>query len=705
MTRWSQVPALQFAVALAAGIAVGHLALEGPHAPLAVGTLAAVSLALQVWPVALHYRGLVRTTGLLLLFAALGTFLGARTGTPVVGAPGGPEVEHLVVELTAPLKPGAKWQSTEGDVVGAYLADRWVDTTGRIRLALAPAYADSALGPGATLVTRAAVREVGGPRNPHGFDFRAYLARRGLSHQAFVKAGEARVLRPADRPTPVARLRAAIARRIDLALPTPAEAAVARALLLGDKSAISADVREAYTRTGAVHVLAVSGLHTGVIAAILVWVIGRFGSGRRGGFVRLLALWGGLFAYVALTGYAASVSRSALMFGLLYAGRLVRRDASAFNSLGLSALILLALQPDLLFELGFQLSYLAVAGILAFYPVLHRYLRSGNPYVNFLGDLVAVSIAATLATAPLTVYHFHQFPVYFLLSGAVAVPLVSLALPCLLAGLAVDGLCSLLGGSAYWAYVPAYLLVWMCNAVLALIAELPAAVAEALWPSVRSTVLALAGVLAFGLLATSRRPVFFALASGLTFALALSLLGDRYSQLRTTQLITYATRGAAATDFAQSGHVQTLGRYRPDAPTLLRAAQPNRDALGVLAGAPETALAYLPDTARFAAFAAGGRRWIELPPQPRNPPPKGGPIILAPDAPAVDFVVVHETRRTDPARLAAAFPAATLVTTDYIPSWRAEQWAAVTDRTWVLPQRGARIHYESIAPLPPLGAR
>ena len=700
MITWAAVPALRLALAFAIGISGSAVLGEAGLRP-ALLTLAATAAALLAVPVGIALRGFIRGAGVLVLALGAGVVAGGLSAPRIANAGFGTSSldassdsrAYYLAQLTSDVKPGATSSSAEALV---WPAGDTESTPVLTRLQFASGTRSDDLGPGALLGLHAELQAVKGPRNPHTFDFRAYLRQRGIGYQAYVRDGDLAVLEGPSPPGALARLRAWIAQRIDLAFPTPREAGVARALLLGDRGGLDEQTRLVYTRTGAVHVLAVSGLHTGVIASILLWCL-RALPRRRLAVVKLLLLWGGLFGYVALTGFSPSVQRSAVMFGVLFAGRVLRLDTNAFNSLGLSALLLLAFDPQLLFTLGFQLSYAAVAGILAFYPRLRRLFASPNVYLAKVGDLTAVSIAATLATAPITAYHFHQFPVYFILSGLLAVPLVMLALPAALGGLAVDGLCALAGTSAYWAYAPAYLLVFLCNASLDALAAMPGGLVEGLYPSARTAAAAFVAVVLAGAATLTRGRAVSWAAVAAFFGFGASVTLDTATKLTARETTVYATRHGVAVDAFQAGRATSyapalradtsdLTRYRDRLRADRRA---HRAAMGALAAhehvgddytSRSTATASRNPLTRPTLFTLGDLRGIVLP---------DSTTALASRPPVVDLVFVTDPRRAQPAELQRAFPSAQLLATDYLPSWRAAEWAPLQARLHVLPQDGA----------------
>ena len=194
------------------------------------------------------------------------------------------------------------------------------------------------------------------------------------------------------------------------------ELAIASALVLGDKSLLNQDLRESFGAAGAMHVLAVSGLHVGIILELLLFLFGRIPkvfSKKRALIISLLILW----SYAMIIGFPPSVVRATLMFTFLSVSRLASDQSDSINTLFLSALVMLVFDPLLIYDIGFQLSYLTMLGILTLQKPLTSLMYVGNKWLKKLWEGTTVGIAAQLFTFPLTLYYFNQFPNYFLLTN------------------------------------------------------------------------------------------------------------------------------------------------------------------------------------------------------------------------------------------------------------------------------------------------
>jgi competence protein ComEC len=209
---------------------------------------------------------------------------------------------------------------------------------------------------------------------------------------------------------------------------------IAKALLLGDKSSLDTEDYRSFGNAGGMHLLAVSGLHIGILLECILFVFllfPRILSRKRAFLFTLIILW----FYAFLTGMSASVVRAVFMFSLLVLGRMLERHESGLNMLALSAFVLLLINPLYLLDLGFQLSYLAMFGIYLYYPKIASLYNFENKWIQMAWKGTAMGISAQLATAPLTLYFFHQFPNYFVLTNLLILILAN--------GIMITGLLSL----------------------------------------------------------------------------------------------------------------------------------------------------------------------------------------------------------------------------------------------------------------------
>jgi len=264
------------------------------------------------------------------------------------------------------------------------------------------------------------------PQNPGEFDYRQYLSFHQIYVQSYAKSTQWHFAE--SLPPTLSIYRWAHQLRSDLldifrdAGIEGDEMAVVSALVLGYKNDLDDELRRAYASAGAMHVLAVSGLHVGIIYLVLAQLLSFLDRFRHGPIIRavlvLLALW----LYALITGLSPSVIRAATMFSFVIISKASKRNSNIYNTLAASAILLLLINPFLIMEVGFQLSYLAVLGIVFIQPPLYELIKVDNWLLDKVWGITAVSIAAQIATFPLGLLYFHQFPNYFLISNLVVIP-------------------------------------------------------------------------------------------------------------------------------------------------------------------------------------------------------------------------------------------------------------------------------------------
>jgi len=310
--------------------------------------------------------------------------------------------------------------------------NEWLNKKGKVLLYISKKSMDSiSWHYGDRLLIKGSPVELKPPANPYEFDFKRFLSFKNIYHQQFVFADQVQRVQETKRKGFLyysLNARTWSSSILNEYIFGEQEQAIAAALVLGVTEGIDTDLQNAYAASGAMHVLAVSGLHVGIIYAILLFLLrplNRFAWSRWVVFIiSIISLWS--FAFV--TGLSPSVLRAVTMFSFIALARPLGWRTNIYNTLAGSAFLLLLFNPYLIMSVGFQLSYLAVLGIVYLQRPLYNLWEIENRVGDWVWQITCVSIAAQLSTFALGMLYFHQFPVYFLVSNLFVIPLSTLVL-------------------------------------------------------------------------------------------------------------------------------------------------------------------------------------------------------------------------------------------------------------------------------------
>ena len=268
------------------------------------------------------------------------------------------------------------------------------------------------------------------PLNPHQFDYSAYMKSLGIYDQ--VHSSQRTILNQSKgNPTlrgQADKVRSYLIQKLKKSPLTPNVIAIVQALILGQKKDINKQLYDDYSAAGAIHILAVSGLHVGIIYFILIALLRPFKNLFKSeliiSIIIVISLWG--FAF--LTGLSPSVIRAVTMFSFFAFAKAINRETNSINTLFLSYFVLLIINPLWLFYVGFQLSYLAVFFILWLLPLFNKIYYPKNYFVKKIWDIFTVTLAAQLGIIPLSIYYFHQFPGLFFITNLIILPFLGILL-------------------------------------------------------------------------------------------------------------------------------------------------------------------------------------------------------------------------------------------------------------------------------------
>ena len=315
------------------------------------------------------------------------------------------------------------------DLNEAYKNNKWEKISARVLLYLAKDSISKSLRFGDELLVFSKLARVRNNGNPNEFDYAKYLQHRYIMYSTYVRGSSWKLV---EKNQTYSLKHIAVLWREKLlniykkvGLKNEAYE-ILSALTLGAREEVSEDVRTVWTAAGATHVLAVSGLHVGIIFGVMQFLLSFLSGYKLGRFIRAVILILCLWSYAFLTGLSPSVMRAASMFSIFAFALMINRKGTVYNSLMISACALLLYDPFILFDVGFQFSYLAVISIVFFQPKFENQIEVHSFVLRWSWKLFTVSLAAQVGTFPLAVYYFHQFPSYFFLSNFVIIPVAGL---------------------------------------------------------------------------------------------------------------------------------------------------------------------------------------------------------------------------------------------------------------------------------------
>lgn len=415
--------------------------------------------------------------------------------------------------------------------------------------------------PGSEMIIRAVFEEIPGIKNPGEFSYRKYLANRRIYLQEYLTAGnwclysEKTVM---NMKTIAENLRQKLLnqyRRLGL---NQVELGTLSALTLGYKHDLDSQTKNYFKKAGVMHVLALSGFHVGAITLLLGLILGWTGGSVPGSIIRILISIVVLWGFAIVTGLSASVTRATAMLSFLMIGKYLGRKVNTYNILFITAFCMLVMSPGLITDASFQLSFLAVTGILLFHPLLTRTVKIKNRIMDKIWQMFTISCAAQLAVFPVTIFYFHQFPLFFWITNLYVVPMVAVIIY-LSAGYLLFSFIMPLG----WIF--GNLLKWTVTGLLhgvAVVEMVPNALIDGMYISSLQVLLLLLTIFCFGLFISLRIKKF--MFAGLFIFIAFLLSGIRHdSELKKqNQVIINSLNGISSVNLI-SGH-QNLLLVDPD---------------------------------------------------------------------------------------------------------------------------------------------
>ncbi|WP_276369511.1 ComEC/Rec2 family competence protein [Chryseolinea sp. H1M3-3] len=411
---------------------------------------------------------------------------------------------------------------------------------------------------GDVLLVKGQPQLVAGPANPEEFDYKRFVGFKNIYHQQFAKSGDVKQIGH-EPPSWITYYALGCRQWADAALRQHIEGereqGLASALVLGVTDGLDNDVLSAYKATGAMHVLAVSGLHVGILYGLLLLVLKPLAKLKFGPWVvagvSIVVLWG----YAFVTGLSPSVLRAVTMFSFVAIARPASYRTNMYNTVAASAFFILWYDPFLLMSVGFQLSYLAVLGIVYMQSGLYNLWEPTNRLLDEIWKVSCVSVAAQLATFSLGLLYFHQFPNYFLLSNLFVIPgsfiVLILGLLILVVG-ALQPIASALGFILGW-------IIKLLNYIIFALEDLPFSLIEDVYITPLQCALLLVLIATVLMLIHSRRFKWVITSFFIVSMLCLTQWWHFYKNVNVQKMIVYNVKGHFAIDFIQDGQSYFMG--------------------------------------------------------------------------------------------------------------------------------------------------
>lgn len=416
-------------------------------------------------------------------------------------------------------------------------------------LYLKPTEESSEVQYGDVLLVATQWKPIASPNNPDTFDYKDYMRKKGIFYSGYVAPGGFMIMEKKMRnPLKIFahQIQNELSSVFENAGLSGREYEIINAILLGNDETMEPELKAAYASVGVSHILCVSGMHVGIIFMILNALLKPLDLFKSGRWMKAALLLLVIWLYANITGLSPSVIRSATMFTFVTVGSLLQRCTNVFHSLFASLFLLLVIRPPLLLEVGFQLSYLAVFGIVLYQPLITGIYHCRTKVGSYFGELIAVSVAAQLSTFPLSVYYFSQFPNYFLLANLSVITLSFVVM--------VTGIVLLAIG-----FVPAFMKMasWLLiheiramNVIVTFIEHLPGAVTRQIDYSVCQVLLLYGLLISLYCMMHHRRKFLFWTALSVFAVFSGSFVQRKMRILGKTESVVYNIKNVSALDFS-----------------------------------------------------------------------------------------------------------------------------------------------------------
>jgi len=517
----------------------------------------------------------------------------------------------------------------------------------------------STLKQGDILLVKNVFRDIRSNGNPGEFDYASYCHSKNIYQTAYLKESDWALgsLHVTTFISFFDRLGERSRNILKLNIQDSISLGIAEALLMGYRNDIDPDVWQAYSNTGIVHVIAISGMHMAMIYMSVRWLLFLIPFMKRNRMLSLSLAIVFMWMFAAMTGLPPSVTRAAIMFSFLGIGEMLDRDISGLNNLAASAFCLLCINPFWLRDVGFQLSYLAVLSLLLFYSRVYNWFEPKSKIGDAIWKLMAGTIAAQILTFPLCVYYFHQFPLLFLLTNLIAVPATTIILYAEIVLIVFSWLpifANFLGGCISLA-------ISLLNEFVFYIGKLSFAVWSGLQINGFQTLLLFGIVILLSTWLMAKKKMYLPVALSAVFLLLCSFTIDRFHSLRQQRLIVYNDPKKSTIDLIKGDHF-----YSPDGDSIATSnslkyvLQPSRLFYGAFR--KDSTLINSMSSKGIDVFQFAGKRIVRI----RNSTFRSSQTIQA------DYLILSGTSDPEADWIRSNFSVSMIIVDSSIPSWKME---------------------------------
>ncbi len=593
------------------------------------------------------------------------------------------DTASLRITIQEPLVEKAKSYKALASIDAVQIKNNWQKTKGNILFYFKKDSARPLLDYGSQIVIHKPLQPISNAGNPGSFDYIRYCIFHDISYQAFLKNDEYVVLPEKNINSlqlTVFNIRNAAIRTLQKNVLGQKELGVAEALFIGYRDDLDKNLVQSYSNTGVVHIIAISGLHLGMIYGLMIIIFSLFKRNRMVRWLKpaiiLLVLW----TFTLVAGAAPSVLRSAVMFTFIVLGGTINRKHNIYNTLAASAFCMLIFNPFALWDVGFQLSYAAVLSILIFMRSIYNWLYFQNKILNYLWGLTAVTLSAQIFTVPLILFHFHQFSNLFFISNFIVVPLSGLILYSELLLMCF----SWWAGFAHVIGIVSSFMLRIMNGFIENIDSLPFSVTDNVQVNIFQTILLYGCIIAAGVWLLKKNKSSCLVSVSCLAAFFISRAIDIIQHNHQQKLIVYNIPKYAAADFITGDEYQFIGDSIVMQDGFIRNfhLKPSRTMHRISPSGKSLNIRSANNVINFA-----GKKVLVI----------NSPVSIMPGESkiAVDIIIISQNPKLYINQLQSAFTFEELVFDSSNPMWKIDKWKKDCDRLHLrfhsVPEKGAFI--------------